>query len=87
MANTFKNSSITNVSTETNLFTVASGKVVTIISLSLANVTTGDIQVTVKLDSTHLIKNTIVPTGSTLIVSGMDQKNSSCSRSSIKSIK
>jgi hypothetical protein len=55
MANAFKNSSATNVSTETTLFTVSPGKVVTIISLSLANITTGDIQVVVKLDNTHLI--------------------------------
>jgi hypothetical protein len=74
MANAFKNSSATNVSTETTLFTVSPGKVVTIISLSLANITTGDIQVVVKLDNTHLIKNTLIPTGATLLVSGMDQK-------------
>ena len=74
MISTFKNSSLANVSTETTLLTVPTGKVLTIISLSLANVTIGDIQVVVKLDNIHLVKNTLIPTGASLLVSGADQK-------------
>lgn len=58
--------------TETTVYTAAAAT--TIIGLSVANVAAADITVTVKLGTTHIVKNAMIPVGSSLVVVGGDQK-------------
>lgn len=80
-SNVFKNKISTSVgTTETSVYTSPTGKTATIIGLSISNITSETIFVSVRLYDTstathaYLIKNAPVPTGGSLIVVGGDQK-------------
>ena len=80
MANTFKNRTLRAVGTSP----VAVGAVVaastqtTLIGMTLANITSGVINVTATLNdgtnTTHIVKDAPIPTGGSLILLGGDQK-------------
>lgn len=81
MANNFKRFASRNIgtaATAVGAYTVDAGKQVTLIGLSIANVANNAVTVSATLydgtNSTHLIKNAPLPVGSTLVVSGGDQK-------------
>ena len=83
MANTFKNVTVraTSLAADTDVAigsAVASGATHTIIGLSIANITSGVITVSVKLTNssteTFIIKDASVPVGSSLLVAGGNQK-------------
>ena len=87
MANAFKTFSAQNIDTastgETTLYTCPSSTETTIIGLNIANVLTVSITVTVEFHDggisgttnlRHIVKNAIVPVGSSLVVVGGDQK-------------
>lgn len=69
MANTFKNytSSLTD-GTETTVYTVPASTTAVVIGLNVANTTTSQITVSVKVAGTFLVKNTPLPAGSALSV-------------------
>ena len=82
MANTFKNAVFnTNLAADTDssaLATVAANTQTTLIGMTIANITSGVINVGVKLVSggadTWIVKDAPVPTGGSLVVLGGDQK-------------
>ena len=80
MANAFKNRTLRQVGTSPVDVgaVVASSTETTLIGMTLANVTSGVISVTVQLingsDTTHIVKDAPIPTGGSLIVVGGDQK-------------
>jgi len=82
MANNFKTftaQSIDTSSTKATLYTCPSSTETTIIGLNIANILTVSITVTVELldggsTITHIVKDAIVPVGSSLVVVGGDQK-------------
>lgn len=81
MANTFKRFTSRNIgtaATAVGAYTVGSGKQVTLIGLSIANVSNTALTVSAVLydgtNSTSLVKNAPLLVGSTLVVSGGDQK-------------
>ena len=89
MANTFKNMTLRgdsiNADTLTNVGdfggtsnAVASGSQITLIGMTIANITSGVINVGIKLingsDQTWLVKDAPIPTGGSLIALGGDQK-------------
>jgi len=69
MANTFKNytSSLTD-GTETTVYTVPASTTAVVIGLNVANTTTSQITVSVKVAGTFLVKNAPIPAGSALSV-------------------
>jgi len=69
MANTFKNytSSLTD-DTETTVYTVPASTTAVVIGLNVANTTTSQITVSVKVAGTFLVKNAPIPAGSALSV-------------------
>ena len=89
MANTFKNMTFRGGSTSADTLTnlgnfggisnaVAENSQITLIGMTIANITSGVIAVGVKLingsDETWLVKDAPVPTGGSLVVLGGDQK-------------
>lgn len=81
MANTFKRYTSRNIgtaATPVGSYTVGAGKQVTIIGLTLANISASSISVTVTLfdgtNTTHIIKNAPILVGGTLVVVGGEQK-------------
>lgn len=74
MANTFKSYQNSAVTTETTIFTGPANTASTIIGMSIANSHTSAVSVSVKLNSTYIIKDAPVGTGSSLIVVGAEQK-------------
>jgi len=69
MANTFKNyTSTLSDATETTVYTVPASTTAVIIGLNIANTTTSQITVSVKVSSTFLIKDAPIPAGSALSV-------------------
>ena len=82
MANTFKNAVFnTNLAADTDssaLATVAANTQTTLIGMTIANITSGVINVGVKLVSggadTWIVKDAPIPTGGSLVVLGGDQK-------------
>ena len=89
MANTFKNMTLRgdsiNADTLTNVGdfggtsnAVASGSQITLIGMTIANITSGVINVGIKLinasNETWLVKDAPIPTGGSLIALGGDQK-------------
>ena len=81
MANAFKNRTLRQVGTSATPLgaAVASSTETTLIGMTISNVTSGVINVTVTLTDasaavTHLVKDAPVPTGGSLIVLGGDQK-------------
>ena len=82
MANNFKTFTAQNIDASGNkatLYTCPSSTETTIIGLNIANILTVSITVTVELldggsTITHVVKDAIVPVGSSLVVVGGDQK-------------
>ena len=85
MANTFKNRTLRQVGTSPVDVgaVVAASTQTTLIGMTLANVTSGVISVTVTLKdsegspgpyTTHIVKDAPIPTGGSLVVLGGDQK-------------
>ena len=80
MANTFKNRTLRAVGTSPVDVgaVVAASTQTTLIGMTLANVTSGVISVTVTLNdgsnTTNIVKDAPIPTGGSLIVVGGDQK-------------
>jgi len=89
MANTFKNITFRGSSTAANTLTnvgdfggasnaVATGSQITLIGMTISNITSGVISVGVKLinasNQTWMIKDAPIPTGGSLVVLGGDQK-------------
>ena len=80
MANAFKNRTLRQVGTSPmDVGAVVAGSTeTTLIGMTLANVTSGVINVTVQLingsDTTHIVKDAPIPAGGALIAVGGDQK-------------
>jgi hypothetical protein len=80
MANAFKNRTLRAVGTGATDVgaVVAPSTQTTLIGMTVANITTGVISVTVTLgdgtNTTHLVKTAPIPTGGSLVVLGGDQK-------------
>ena len=80
MANTFKNRTLRAVGTgATDVGAVVSASTqTTLIGMTVANITSGVISVTVTLgdgtNTTNLVKSAPIPTGGSLVVLGGDQK-------------
>ena len=80
MANAFKNRTLRQVGTSPTDVgaVVASSTETTLIGMTLANVTSGVINVTVQLinggNTTHIVKDAPIPTGGSLVAVGRDQK-------------
>ena len=83
MANAFKTFTAQNIDTSSTgkatLYTCPSSTETTIIGLNIANILTVSITVTVELldggsTITHVVKDAIVPVGSSLVAVGGDQK-------------
>ena len=69
MANTFKNYVSAAVGTsETTVYTVPSSTTAVIIGCNIANVTSSQIKVTVKVADTHVVKEVPVPANSAISV-------------------
>ena len=69
MANTFKNYVSAAVGTsETTVYTVPSSTTAVIIGCNIANVTSSQIKVTVKVADTHVVKTVPVPANSAISV-------------------
>lgn len=80
MANTFKNTTVRGIgTTATDIGSaVASGVQTTLIGMTLANTTSGVINVTATLNdgtnTTNIVKDAPIPTGGSLVLLGGDQK-------------
>ena len=80
MANSFKTFTDTGVGTaNTDVYTCPSSTETTIIGLNVANILAVSITVSVQLinadgDNVHIVKDAIVPVGSSLVAVGGDQK-------------
>jgi hypothetical protein len=80
MANTFKTFTDTGVGTSAaTIYTCPSSTATTIIGMNVANILTVSITVDVQLenndgDNVYIIKNAIVPVGSSIVPVGGDQK-------------
>ena len=83
MANTFKSETFDGSSTGANsdmtIYTCPSSTETTIIGMTIANITSSQVTVDVKLeksgaDNVFIVKDAPVPTGSSLVVVGGDQK-------------
>ena len=80
MANSFKNRTLRGVGTTATAVgaAVAASTETTLIGMTIANTTSGVINVTVTLNdgsnTTHIVKTAPVPTGGSLIAVGGDQK-------------
>ena len=80
MANTFKNRTLRAVGTSATDVgaVVAASTQTTLIGMTMANITSGVINVTATLNdgsnTTHIVKDAPIPTGGSLILLGGDQK-------------
>ena len=80
MANTFKNRTLRAVGTSATDVgaVVAASTQTTLIGMTMANITSGVINVTATLNdgtnTTHIVKDAPIPTGCSLILLGGDQK-------------
>lgn len=72
MANTFKSYQANSVTTETTVYTSASQA--TVIGLTVANTGASVASASIKLNSTHIVKDAPIPVGGTLVAVGGDQK-------------
>lgn len=70
----FNNAKTSGVGAEQTVYTVPSGKTGTIIGMSIANVASATIKVSVKLGTTYMVKDASIPVGTSLVVVGGDQK-------------
>lgn len=79
MPNAFKNATARNIGvTETSVYTAPAASQVTVIGMTIANITTSNITVTVRLSEggnfTHIVKDALIRPGSSIVVVGGDQK-------------
>ena len=80
MASTFKNTTVRSVGTSTTAVgsVVPSGTEVTIIGLSLANITASQVTATIALSDgtnvTNMVKDVPIPSNASLVAVGGDQK-------------
>ena len=74
MANSFKTYTKRNVTADTAVMTSPAGATSTIIGLAISNVSGINTNVTVKLGTTHIVKNATVIAGSALVPIGGEQK-------------
>jgi len=74
MANNFKGYEVVNITTETIVYTGAANTQATVIGFSVANTTGLPTLVSVKKNSAFMVKDAPVPSGSSLVVIGGDQK-------------
>jgi type IV secretory pathway VirJ component len=74
MGITFKSYESAGVSSQTTILTGTAGKETIAIGMTVANTTSADITVDVKLNATYLVKQASVPTGTAFVPIGGDQK-------------
>ena len=74
MANSFKTYTKRNVTADTAVMTSPAGATSTIIGLTVSNVSGVNTDVTVKLETTHIVKNATVTAGSAIVPIGGEQK-------------
>ena len=74
MANSLKTYTKRNVTADTAVMTSPEGATSTIIGLAISNVSGVNTNVTVKLGTTHIVKNATVIAGSALVPIGGEQK-------------
>lgn len=74
MANNFKSYQVTNVTTESTVFTGPASTQSTVIGLSVANTAVTTATVDVKLNTAYIVKGAPVPVGGSLVIVGGDQK-------------
>jgi hypothetical protein len=74
MAYSYKSFQNVGVTTETTIYTGAASTEATVIGMSIANTTLNDITVDVKLNTAHVVKNAVVPSGTSFVPIGGDQK-------------
>ena len=74
MANSFKTYTKGNVTANTAVMTSPAGATSTIIGLTVSNVSGVNTDVTVKLETTHIVKNATVIAGSAIVPIGGEQK-------------
>ena len=74
MANSFKTYTKQNIAAPTVVMTSPIGATSTVIGLTISNVSGVNTDVTVRLESTHIVKNATVIAGSALVPIGGEQK-------------
>ena len=74
MANSFKTYTKGNITASTAVMTSPAGAISTVIGLTISNVSGVNTDVTVRLGSTHIVKNATVIAGSALVPIGGEQK-------------
>ena len=74
MANRFKTYTKGNITAHTAVMTSPIGATSTVIGLTISNVSGVNTDVTVRLESTHIVKNATVIAGSALVPIGGEQK-------------
>ena len=74
MANSFKTYTKKSITAHTAVMTSPIGTTSTVIGLTISNVSGVNTDVTVRLESTHIVKNATVIAGSALVPIGGDQK-------------
>lgn len=74
MANSFKTYTKENIAASTAVVTSPIGATSTVIGLTISNVSGVNTDVTVRLESTHIVKNATVIAGSALVPIGGEQK-------------
>ena len=74
MANSFKTYTEGNITAHTAVMTSPIGATSTVIGLTISNVSGVNTDVTVRLESTHIVKNATVIAGSALVPIGGEQK-------------
>ena len=74
MANRFKTYTERNITASTAVMTSPIGATSTVIGLTISNVSGVNTDVTVRLESTHIVKNATVIAGSALVPIGGEQK-------------
>ena len=74
MANSFKTFTKKSITAHTAVMTSPIGATSTVIGLTISNVSGVNTDVTVRLESTHIVKNATVIAGSALVPIGGEQK-------------
>lgn len=74
MANSFKTYTKKSITASTAVMTSPIGATSTVIGLTISNVSGVNTDVTVRLESTHIVKNATVIAGSALVPIGGEQK-------------
>ena len=74
MANNFKGYESSGITTETVVYTGPAATQTTVIGLSIANTSGNATLVSVKKNTSYIVKNAPIPAGGSLVVVGADQK-------------